>query len=29
MLVLTRKQGETIHVGNGIQIKVIRTGKGP
>ena len=28
MLVLTRKQGETIQIGNGIEIKVIRTGKG-
>jgi carbon storage regulator len=28
MLVLTRKQGELIHVGDGIQIKVIKTGKG-
>ena len=28
MLVLTRKQGETIQVGDGITIKVIRTGKG-
>lgn len=28
MLVLTRKQGEVIHVGEGIAIKVIKTGKG-
>ena len=28
MLVLTRKQGEVIHVGDGIAIKVIKTGKG-
>ena len=28
MLVLTRKQGETIEIGNGITIKVIRSAKG-
>lgn len=28
MLVLTRKQGETIQVGEGISIKVIKTAKG-
>ena len=28
MLVLTRKQGELIQVGDGITIKVIKTGKG-
>ncbi|MBA3314305.1 MAG: carbon storage regulator [Planctomycetota bacterium] len=28
MLVLTRKQGEVIHIGEGIAIKVIKTGKG-
>ena len=28
MLVLTRKQGETIQIGDGVTIKVIRTGKG-
>lgn len=28
MLVLTRKQGEVIHVGEGVTIKVIKTGKG-
>lgn len=28
MLVLTRKPGEVIHVGDGIAIKVIKTGKG-
>jgi carbon storage regulator len=28
MLVLTRKQGEVIHVGDGITVKVIKTGKG-
>jgi len=28
MLVLTRKPAETIHIGEGIVIKVIKTGKG-
>ncbi|MGC1275592.1 MAG: carbon storage regulator [Planctomycetaceae bacterium] len=28
MLVLTRKQGEVIQVGDGITVKVIKTGKG-
>jgi carbon storage regulator len=28
MLVLTRKQGELIQVGDGITVKVIKTGKG-
>lgn len=28
MLVLTRKQAETIHIGDGITIKVIATGRG-
>ena len=28
MLVLTRKQGELIHIGEGIAVKVIKTGKG-
>jgi len=28
MLVLTRKQGEAIQVGDGITVKVIKTGKG-
>lgn len=28
MLVLTRKQGEQIQVGEGITVKVIKTGKG-
>ena len=28
MLVLTRKKSETIHIGNGIVIKVIQTGSG-
>lgn len=28
MLVLTRKQGEVIHIGEGIAIKLIKTGKG-
>jgi carbon storage regulator len=28
MLVLTRKQGEVIHIGEGVAIKVIKTGKG-
>ncbi len=28
MLVLTRKQGETIQIGEGVTIKVIRTAKG-
>ena len=28
MLVLTRKQGEVIHIGDGITVKVIKAGKG-
>jgi carbon storage regulator CsrA len=28
MLVLTRKPAETIHIGEGIVVKVIKTGKG-
>jgi carbon storage regulator len=28
MLVLTRKSAETIHIGDGIVVKVIKTGKG-
>jgi carbon storage regulator len=28
MLVLTRKPAETIHIGDGIVVKVIKTGKG-
>ena len=28
MLVLTRKQGEVIQIGDGITVKVIKTGKG-